>query len=89
MASLYLLIPIAIVLVCIAAAIFMWAVKSDQFEDLERHGHNVLFDDEDTNKSDDAINPDETIMEHTCTKDADTNTEPPFTDITSKYPPTR
>ncbi|MGF1694230.1 cbb3-type cytochrome oxidase assembly protein CcoS [Vibrio kyushuensis] len=46
MESLYILIPIAIVLVCIAIAVFLWAVKSDQFEDLERQGHNILFDDD-------------------------------------------
>ncbi|PSU45170.1 cbb3-type cytochrome oxidase assembly protein CcoS [Photobacterium frigidiphilum] len=44
MASLYLLIPIAIIFVCIAVAIFLWAVKSDQFEDLERQGFDILFD---------------------------------------------
>lgn len=47
MESIYILIPIAIVLVCIAVGIFLWAVKSDQFEDLERQGHNVLFDEDD------------------------------------------
>lgn len=47
MASLYLLIPIAIIFVCIAVALFMWAVKSDQFEDLDRQGHSILFDDND------------------------------------------
>ncbi|QXO18743.1 MULTISPECIES: cbb3-type cytochrome oxidase assembly protein CcoS [Vibrio] len=46
MESLYILIPIAIVLVCVAVAIFLWAVKSEQFEDLERQGHNILFEDE-------------------------------------------
>ncbi|MDN3609985.1 cbb3-type cytochrome oxidase assembly protein CcoS [Vibrio ostreicida] len=46
MESLYILIPIAIVLVGVAIAIFLWAVKSDQFEDLERQGHNILFDEE-------------------------------------------
>ncbi|HCH01583.1 MAG TPA: cbb3-type cytochrome oxidase assembly protein CcoS [Vibrio sp.] len=47
MASLYLLIPIAIIFVCIAVALFMWAVKSDQFDDLDRQGHSILFDDND------------------------------------------
>jgi len=47
MESLYILIPIAIVIVCVAVAIFLWAVKSDQFEDLERQGHNILFDEDD------------------------------------------
>lgn len=45
MESLYILIPIAIVFVCIAVAIFIWAVKSDQFDDLDRQGHSILFDD--------------------------------------------
>ncbi|WP_369414606.1 cbb3-type cytochrome oxidase assembly protein CcoS [Photobacterium atrarenae] len=44
MASLYLLIPIAIIFVCIAVGIFLWAVKSEQFEDLERRGYDILFD---------------------------------------------
>lgn len=56
MASLYLLIPIAIVLVCLAAAIFIWAVKSEQFEDLDRQGHNILFDDADEKAIEDKIN---------------------------------
>ncbi|WP_038174743.1 MULTISPECIES: cbb3-type cytochrome oxidase assembly protein CcoS [Vibrio] len=46
MESLYILIPIAIVLVCVAVAVFLWAVKSEQFEDLERQGHSILFDDD-------------------------------------------
>jgi cbb3-type cytochrome oxidase maturation protein len=40
------LIPIALLLVCIAVAVFFWAVKSNQFEDLERHGSSILFDDD-------------------------------------------
>ena len=47
MESLYLLIPIAIVFVIIAVVVFFWAVRSDQFEDLERQGMNVLLDDDD------------------------------------------
>nr|WP_218926512.1 cbb3-type cytochrome oxidase assembly protein CcoS [Vibrio cholerae] len=46
------LIPIAIVLVCVAVGIFLWAVKSEQFEDLERQGHNILFEDEDCQDKD-------------------------------------
>ena len=44
MSSLYLLIPIAIIFVCIAVGIFLWAVRSEQFEDLERQGYDILFD---------------------------------------------
>ncbi|MFH0258522.1 cbb3-type cytochrome oxidase assembly protein CcoS [Vibrio rumoiensis] len=50
MASLYLLIPIAIIFVCLAVALFIWAVKTDQFDDLDRQGHSILFDDSDEAK---------------------------------------
>ena len=46
MTIIYILIPIAILLVLLAIGIFFWAVKSNQFEDLERHGHSILFDDD-------------------------------------------
>jgi len=42
----YVLIPIAIIIVAIAIAVFFWAVKSNQFDDLERQGYNILFDDD-------------------------------------------
>ncbi len=50
MASLYILIPIAILLVCVAVSVFIWAVKSEQFEDLERQGHNILFDEDELDR---------------------------------------
>ncbi|SON48632.1 cbb3-type cytochrome oxidase assembly protein CcoS [Vibrio tapetis] len=50
MESLFILIPIAIVLVCLAVAVFLWAVRSEQFEDLERQGHNILFDEDQPRK---------------------------------------
>ncbi|HAS14659.1 MULTISPECIES: cbb3-type cytochrome oxidase assembly protein CcoS [Idiomarina] len=52
MSVIYALIPVAIIFVIIAVAIFFWAVRSDQFEDIERQGLNILMDDED-NKADD------------------------------------
>ncbi|MBM7454664.1 cbb3-type cytochrome oxidase maturation protein [Oceanisphaera litoralis] len=42
----YLMIPIAMVFAAIAIVVFFWSVKSDQFEDLDRHGSNILFDDD-------------------------------------------
>lgn len=45
MESLYLLIPIAIIIVAIAITIFFWAVKSGQYDDLDTEGHRILFDD--------------------------------------------
>jgi cbb3-type cytochrome oxidase maturation protein len=52
MSVIYALIPVAIIFVILAVAIFFWAVRSDQFEDIERQGLNILMDDED-NKGDD------------------------------------
>lgn len=42
----YFMIPVAMVFVGIAIALFFWSVKNDQFEDLDRHGSNILFDDD-------------------------------------------
>lgn len=44
---LYLLIPLAVVIMVIAVAAFMWAVKSGQYEDLEGPAHRILMDDDD------------------------------------------
>jgi len=60
MASLYLLIPIAIVFVCIAVGVFLWAVKTEQFDDLERQGYDILFDEsKPNNQNADQHNPQE------------------------------
>ncbi|PSV16063.1 cbb3-type cytochrome oxidase assembly protein CcoS [Photobacterium kishitanii] len=46
MSILYILIPIALVFVCLAITVFLWAVKTNQFDDLERRGYDILFDDD-------------------------------------------
>jgi cbb3-type cytochrome oxidase maturation protein len=43
----YLLLPIALILVVIVIWIFMWAVKSDQFEDLEGPAHRIIMENDD------------------------------------------
>ena len=43
----YLLIPVVLCLVAIIIWVFLWAVKSDQFEDLEGPGHRIIMDDSD------------------------------------------
>ncbi|RDL45831.1 cbb3-type cytochrome oxidase assembly protein CcoS [Marinomonas piezotolerans] len=50
MESLFILIPIAAIFVAIAGAIFVWAVKGDQFEDLDREGERILFEDDEHSK---------------------------------------
>lgn len=46
MSIIYVLIPLAIIIVALAIGIFFWAVKSNQFEDLDRQGYSILFDDD-------------------------------------------
>jgi len=43
---LYLLIPLSLVFVAFIAVVFLWAVKSGQFEDMEGPAHRILMDDE-------------------------------------------
>ena len=54
MSTLYLLIPLAAIIVIIGVAIFIWSVKSGQFEDLEGPGFRILMDDDEDLIPDDA-----------------------------------
>ena len=45
MASLYLLIPISILLLLIGIGVYFWAVRSGQYDDLDGEGERILFDD--------------------------------------------
>ena len=47
MEILYLLIPVSIVLLLVAVAAFVWAVKSGQFEDMEGPAYRIILDDDD------------------------------------------
>ena len=44
---LYLLIPLSVVLAIAIGAAFWWAVRNDQFEDMEGPAHRLLLDDDD------------------------------------------
>ncbi len=44
MESLFLLIPLSVVLVLLIGAVLAWAVLSGQFEDLETEGQRILDD---------------------------------------------
>jgi len=46
MEVLYLLIPVAMLLVAVIVAIFFWAVRSGQFDDLEGPAHQIIMDDD-------------------------------------------
>ena len=47
MDALYVMIPIAIVIVALAIRLFFWAVDSGQYDDMDSPAHSILFDDDD------------------------------------------
>ena len=46
MEILYLLIPISLIFAVIIAWVFVWSVKSGQYEDMEGPAHRILMDDD-------------------------------------------
>lgn len=46
MASLYLLIPIALVFCVIAIKLLLWAINSGQYDDLDKEAWRILADEE-------------------------------------------
>ena len=46
MSMLYVLIPLAVILLGIAVWALLWAIKSGQFDDLEAQGWSVVLDDD-------------------------------------------
>lgn len=50
MTILYLLVPISLLLVGIAIAVFFWAAKTGQFDDLEGPAQRILHDDPDVDR---------------------------------------
>lgn len=44
---LFLLIPLGLVVIAVAAGGFLWAVKSGQFDDMEGPAHRILMDEDD------------------------------------------
>jgi len=49
MSIIYILIPIAILLTALGIYLFFWAVKTEQFDDLEKQGMSILFDEDEKN----------------------------------------
>lgn len=73
MSIIYVLIPLAILLVALAIGIFFWAVRSNQFQDLERQGYSILFDDDlkDENKSGETASRQSSTDQQSTTKQND------------------
>lgn len=48
----YLLIPLALILLSLAVWAFIWAVRNDQFDDLDREAQRILFEEEKPQETD-------------------------------------
>ncbi len=48
MEIIYLLIPLSLLLVGAIVWLFVWAIRSGQFDDLEGPAHRIIMDDDDT-----------------------------------------
>ena len=46
MSMIFVLIPLAVLLLAVAVWALLWAIKSGQFDDLESHGWSVVLDDD-------------------------------------------
>ena len=46
MSIIYVLIPLAVMLLALAVWALLWAIKNGQFDDLESHGWSVVLDDD-------------------------------------------
>lgn len=45
---LYLLVPLSVVLVFVVGALFWWALRGGQFDDMDGPAHRILMDDDTT-----------------------------------------
>ena len=55
MESLYILIPLSVVLVFVIGLVFWWSVRSGQFDDLQGPAYRILFEDRDEAGSGDTV----------------------------------
>lgn len=46
MEYLHIMVPVAVIIVIAIIGLLFWAVRTGQFDDLERQGYNILLDDE-------------------------------------------
>lgn len=67
MESLYFLVPCALIFIALAVKALFWAINNGQYDNLDTEAHRILFDAEQTKKTDaaktetvkpDAVKPD-------------------------------
>lgn len=47
----FILVPISLVIIGVALWAFVWSVRNDQFEDLDKEAYAILFDDDDASRN--------------------------------------
>lgn len=52
MNAIYILIPLTLLILAGAIAVFFWAVNNDQYSDLDKESRQILFEDKNTEKED-------------------------------------
>ena len=45
MEVIFVLVPVSLIVVGISLWAFVWSVRNEQFEDLEKEAHSILFED--------------------------------------------
>jgi cbb3-type cytochrome oxidase maturation protein len=51
MEVIFILVPVSMIIISVALWAFVWSVKNDQFEDLEKEAHSILFEDDEPGSS--------------------------------------
>lgn len=72
MEIIYFLIPISLVLLGIIVGLFLWSVKSGQFDDMEGPAYQILMDDKPVSSSDE-VKIDSTSAEKSIDKPSDSD----------------
>lgn len=60
MNAIYFLIPLTIILLVVAIVLFFWAVNSNQYSDLDKEAHQILFDDDPVVSDEAEVTPENT-----------------------------
>lgn len=68
MSIIYILIPIAVLLTAIGIYLFFWAVKTEQFDDLEKQGLSILFEESEKSNQNENANSEEINIKSKATQ---------------------
>jgi cbb3-type cytochrome oxidase maturation protein len=60
--TIFVLLPLALLIAAIAVGFFIWAARSGQFDDLETPAVRILFDDEQPGPRSHALEPDSRLQ---------------------------